>query len=214
MTMTTPDPANHSRDVYDRVQAAFAAVPRQPFLPRRERRRAREDRPLDIGYGQTNSQPRTVRSMLELLDPRPGDHVLDVGCGSGWTTALLAHLVGPRGAVVAVEIVPELAETARGNLADFSDRVRVRTAHRDVLGAPDLAPFDRILVSAVARALPDPLVEQLTAGGRLVVPVRGVMLVVDRVGSDPSDVVVDRVGRYAFVPLLWDPPGAPSAGDS
>ncbi len=204
--MSTPDAASHGRDVYERVRAAFAAVPRQPFLPRRHRRRAREDRPVEIGYGQTNSQPRTVRSMLELLDPRPGDQVLDVGCGSGWTSALLAQLVGPHGRVVAVEIVPELAETARTNLAQLGERVRVRTAHRDVLGAPDLAPFARILVSAEARALPDPLVKQLAPAGRLVVPVRGVMLVVDRVGPDPTDVVVDQVGRYAFVPLLWDPP--------
>ncbi len=205
--MSSPDSADDVRGVRDTVRAAFAAVPRQPFLPRRERRHAPEDRPLDIGYGQTNSQPRTVRSMLELLDPHPGDQVLDVGCGSGWTTALLAELVAPHGTVVAVEIVPELAETARHNLRHLGARVRVRTAQLNELGASDRAPFGRILVSAEARALPQPLVLQLGPGGRLVVPVRGVMTVVDRVGADPTDVVIREVGRYAFVPLLWDPPG-------
>ena len=78
----------------DRVAAAFEAVPRADFLPHRERRRASYDGPLAIGYGQTNSQPRTVDDMLRLLEVRPGDRVLDVGAGSGWSTALLAHLTG------------------------------------------------------------------------------------------------------------------------
>jgi protein-L-isoaspartate(D-aspartate) O-methyltransferase len=82
----------------------MATHPRERFLPASEVRRAAYDGPLDIGHGQTNSQPRTVRAMLELLDVQPGQRVLDVGAGSGWTTALLAHLTGPAGEVLGVEL--------------------------------------------------------------------------------------------------------------
>ena len=191
--------------VEDRVQAAFDAVPRTSFLPRRKRRYAGEDRPIEIGHGQTNSQPRTVRAMLELLDVRPGDRVLDVGCGSGWTTALLAALTGPTGSVLGLDIVPALVDQARRNLATVHTdaRVAVRQADDGVLGAPDEPAYDKILVSAQAAALPDPLVAQLALGGRLVVPVRGVMTVVARVESTHVD--VSEHGRYAFVPLIWTP---------
>ena len=88
----------------DQVTAAFDATPRRDFLPRGERRRAGHDGPVPIGYGQTNSQPRTVADMLRLLDVHPGERVLHVGTGSGWTTALLAHLVGPTGEVIGVSL--------------------------------------------------------------------------------------------------------------
>ncbi|MEP6665054.1 MAG: protein-L-isoaspartate O-methyltransferase, partial [Nocardioidaceae bacterium] len=161
------------------------------------------DAPLPIGHGQTNSQPSTVARMLDLLAPEVGDRVLDVGCGSGWTTALLAYLVGEEGSVIGVEIVPELTEQARRNLAAHGlGHVRVEQAHRDVLGLPDEAPFERILVSASARHFPRPLVPQLAEEGRLVVPVRRSLCVADREGVDVLQ--VRRVGRYRFVPLIWN----------
>lgn len=191
-----------AESVRDRVQAAFDAVPRESFLPRRKRRYAGEDRPIEIGHGQTNSQPRTVRAMLELLDVQPGQRVLDVGCGSGWTTALLGALVGGEGRVVGVEIVPALAELARHNLVmTAGPQVSVRTAEADVLGAPDDGPFDRVLVSAAARTLPEPLVTQLGPGGRLVVPVASMMTLVRR--TEDNGVDLSEHGRYSFVPLLW-----------
>ena len=139
----------------DRVAAAFEAVPRADFLPHRERRRASYDGPLAIGYGQTNSQPRTVDDMLRLLEVRPGDRVLDVGAGSGWSTALLAHLTGITGSVRGVELEPELAVWGADNLR----RAKVPWASLEpsipgVLGLPDHAPYDRILVSAEADDLP------------------------------------------------------------
>ena len=102
----------------DPVTAAFRAVPRAGFLPRRDRMRAGVDGPIQIGHGQTNSQPRTVEAMLRLLEVRPGDRVLDVGAGSGWTTALLAHLTGEQGSVTGVELVPALATWGAENLAN------------------------------------------------------------------------------------------------
>ena len=152
------------------MRAAMTAQPRAGFLPRSVRRRADHDGPLDIGHAQTNSQPRTVRAMLELLDVRPGQRVLDVGSGSGWTTAILW--------------------------------ARVRQAEPTRLGAPDEAPFDRILVSAMAEALPQALVAQLGVDGILVVPVDGWMLRVCRDAATPDGLTVTRHGVYRFVPLI------------
>jgi len=157
---------------------------------------------LPIGYAATNSQPRTVRAMLELLDARAGHRVLDVGCGSGWTSALLAELVGPTGVVLGVELVPALADVARQNVAAAGRPwITVRTADPDALGARGDAPFDRILVSAGSRRMPTPLVRQLAAGGRMVAPVRGRLAVVDSHTDGTTD--VRRLGRYSFVPLQW-----------
>src|SRR3954465_1660277 len=104
-----------TRDM-DAVAAAFENVPRADFLPRGWRSSASFDGPIPIGAGQTNSQPRTVEAMLRLLEVRPGDRVLDVGSGSGWTTGLLAFLTGPEGAVLGVELEPRLVTWGARNL--------------------------------------------------------------------------------------------------
>jgi protein-L-isoaspartate(D-aspartate) O-methyltransferase len=184
----------------DAVQAALAAVPRTGFLPPTAIDRSSYDGPISIGHGQTNSQPRTVATMLRLLDVHPGHRVLDVGSGSGWTTALLAHLTGPTGTVLGVEIVPDLVTVGSDNLRAFGmGWAAIEAAGPDVLGRPEQGPFDRILVSAAARELPGELVEQLTGAGRLVLPVSGTLLLVERRGQDST---VSRHGSYRFVPLL------------
>lgn len=183
-----------------RVEEAMAAAPRQDYLPEDVRHRADEDVPFPVGHGATNSQPSTVAAMLVLLDPRPGDRVLDVGAGSGWTTAILAHLVGPDGLVLGVELVPELARQAAARVARAQlPRAAVEVAAEGVLGAPDRAPFDRILVSAMASRTPQELVDQLDEDGRMVLPVQGRMVVVDRRGGVVRS--HEAAGHYRFVPL-------------
>ncbi|MFC7594238.1 protein-L-isoaspartate O-methyltransferase [Terrabacter sp. GCM10028922] len=190
----------------DSVDEAFRAVPRARFLPRLSRPRARHDVPILIGHGQTNSQPRTVADMLRLLQVEPGQRVLDVGSGSGWTTALLAHLTGPTGEVVGVELEPDLVRWGAENLASVRmPWARIQQPRPGVLGDPDHAPWDRILVSAEATALPQALVDQLGEPGRLVVPVSGSMTLVVRAGGV---VTTSTHGRYRFVPLR-EVPGAP-----
>jgi protein-L-isoaspartate(D-aspartate) O-methyltransferase len=183
----------------DRVAEAFRACPREGFLPETERRRAAYDGPLAIGHGQTNSQPRTVEAMLRLLDVYAGQRVLDVGSGSGWTTALLAHLTGPTGRVIGVELEPDLVELGTRHL-DAHDLpwASIHEAVPGVLGLPSAAPYHRILVSAMARSLPDELVAQLHTGGVMVIPVAGTML---RVAASMRGVQVTRHGGYRFVPL-------------
>ena len=188
-----------------RVAAALDAVPRRMFLPPDQVPYADRDEPLPIGHGQTNSQPTTVRQMLELLDVQPGDRVLDVGCGSGWTTALLAHLAGTGGSVDGVELVPQLVEFGAANLERAGvGTARVHQALRDRLGWPDGAPYERVLVSAQAVELPRDLLAQLAPGGVMVVPVAGRML---RVQADDDGPVVEEHGWYRFVPLVTGPSG-------
>ncbi|MDO5693560.1 MAG: protein-L-isoaspartate O-methyltransferase [Pseudomonadota bacterium] len=186
-------------DIQDAVAAAFAAHPRTGFLPAAVRDQAGHDGPLPIGHGQTNSQPRTVADMLRLLDVAPGMRVLDVGAGSGWSTALLAHLVGATGEVHGVELVPELTRWGAGNLAATKQPwASIVQAVPGVLGLPDRAPFDRILVSAEPDTLPRTLVDQLRDGGVMVIPVAGEMLRVVRRGDKTE---ITRHGDYRFVPL-------------
>jgi protein-L-isoaspartate(D-aspartate) O-methyltransferase len=137
--------------------------------------------------------------MLRLLRVEPGQRVLDVGSGSGWTTALLANLTGESGEVVGVEIESDLVRFGGDNLAaTHQPWASIHQARLGFLGWPDKAPYDRILVSAEPRSLPEQLVDQLGDGGRMVIPVYGTMLLVVREGDE---VDVTRHGGYRFVPL-------------
>ena len=183
----------------DRVAEAFAACPREHFLPAGARQRASYDGPIDIGWGQTNSQPRTVEAMLRLLDVHRGQKILDVGSGSGWTTALLAHLTGPTGRVIGVELEPHLVDVGTANLdAHEVPWASIHEARPGTLGLPDAAPYHRILVSAMARRVPDDLVAQLHTGGVMVIPVDGTML---RISRSMQGIGITRHGSYRFVPL-------------
>jgi protein-L-isoaspartate(D-aspartate) O-methyltransferase len=150
----------------ERVLAAFDSVSREAFVPQESRAHALEDRPLDIGFGQTISQPYIVALMTEALQLQPGQRVLEIGTGSGYQTAILASL-GVK--VFSVEKIPELSQRAALALAGFAG-VTLLTAD-GARGWPSEAPFDAILVGAAPAAVPPALLEQLVPGGRLVIPV-------------------------------------------
>lgn len=183
-----------------RVKQAFKSINRADFLPKYVRDEADYDIPIRIGYGQTNSQPTTVRRMLEWLDIQEGDHVLDVGAGSGWTSALLSHIVGKGGSVVATELVPELVKFGRENCKKVSaGNVKFYQASKQ-LGRHEDAPYDRILVSAAADELPPELVDQLKPGGRMVIPIGNAIHVIDK---NEDSLLRDTTHEgYIFVPLI------------
>ncbi len=158
-----------ARGVKDpRVLAAMRRVPRHRFMPKSIQSRAYEDRALPIGEGQTISQPFVVASMSEHAGVQKGETVLEVGTGSGYQAAVLAEL-GAR--VFSIEIVPALAERARETLASLGyDGVEVRTGD-GYRGWPEHAPFDAIVVTAAPDHVPQPLLDQLAVGGRMVIPV-------------------------------------------
>lgn len=183
-----------------RIIDAFYAIDRKLFVPREEYPFAYADYPLPIGFGQTISQPTTVAFMLEMLAPEEGQHVLDVGSGSGWTTALLSHIVGNRGKVVSVERIPELLREAEKRIPPSTfPNVHFMHASKE-LGAPSEAPFDRILVSAEAPSLKETLVRQLYEGGALVIPVKNSIWHVEK--KKGEGVVKSKCQGFAFVPLI------------
>jgi len=193
-----------ARDITDpRVIAAMDAVPREAFVAASLREHAYEDHPLSIGAGQTISQPYIVARMTQLLAVSPGDHVLDVGTGSGYQAAVLAEL----GCLVtSVEREPSLARDARQRLEalGYADRVTVTTGD-GTLGLPDGAPWDGIIVAAAAPEVPDALRNQLGEGRRLVIPVgtrrEQQLLVVERHGGE----WLERPdGACVFVPLIGE----------
>jgi len=182
------------------IDKAFKVTPRANFLPETQVVYAGLDIPIPIGYGQTNSQPTTVRLMLEWLSVSEGDKVLDVGSGSGWTTALLARLVGPNGMVYAVELLSLLVDFGQANV----ERLGIKNASfhlaEEVCGLPSKGPYQRILVSASAEKLPLSLLDQLIVGGRLVIPVGSDVLVINKFSK--NDYKIDTHPGFAFVPLI------------
>lgn len=168
----------------DRVTEAMSVIDRADFLPEQWRDQAGEDRPLPLAHGSTNSQPSTVHRMLVELAPSSGQRVLDVGSGSGWTTAILGHLTGSGGEVLGLDLTEYLVRFGQDAIAAYAQPwVRIEQAEPGVFGTPGQS-WDRILVSADAGDIPAELAAQLADGGRMVVPVSGRMAVVDRVDGE------------------------------
>jgi protein-L-isoaspartate(D-aspartate) O-methyltransferase len=151
-----------------RVLAVMEKVPRHEFVPAELRPRAYEDGPLPIGYDQTISQPYIVAFMTEQLDPKPTDRVLEIGTGSGYQAAVLALLVA---VVYTIEIIEPLAQRAEADLKRLGyTNIRVRTGD-GFQGWPEAAPFDAVIVTCAPETVPQPLVQQLRDGGRMIIPV-------------------------------------------
>ncbi len=185
------------------VRAAMETVDRRAFVPKSQKPVAYDDTPLAIGHGQTISAPHMVAMMLDMLAPRPGERLLEIGSGCGYHAAVASRLLLPNGEVYTVERLAPLAKLARRNLAAFENI----TVHHDdgSLGLPEHAPYARIMVTCGAPAVPKPLREQLAVGGRLVVPVGGRryqdLVVVERTAEGFTE---RRRPGVAFVPLIGE----------
>jgi len=180
---------------------AFLRIDRKEFVLPEYQTQAYEDYPLPIGFGQTISQPYTVAFMLELLQAQKGEKILDIGSGSAWTTALLAHIVGEEGRVYGTELVPELVELGKNNLTKYHFlHAQILQTKKGTPGFSKQAPFQRILVSAGARELPQELLDQLSKDGVVVIPVGDAVLRVHKIPDKEPD--IQRFEGFAFVPLV------------
>jgi len=187
----------------DRIIDAFVKIRRVDFVPKELETASGANIPLPIGHGQTISQPLTVAFMLEKLQPMPGDKVLDLGSGSGWTTALLAEIVGKYGKVIGIERHKDLCDFGTNNISKYNflsgGRAKIICADGSK-GYINEAPYNRILVSAAAEKIPKELKKQLKIGGRLVIPVKGSVWMVEK----KSEKVFheEEFPGFVFVPLV------------
>ncbi len=183
-----------------RVLAAMGKVPRHLFVPSEVRHLAYEDGPLSIGAGQTISQPYIVALMTQLLNPQPEDHVLEIGVGSGYQTAILAELVKD---VIGMERISELAEGARERLERLGYSNVTVLVGDGTLGYARAAPYDAILVAAAAPEVPEPLLMQLAVGGRLIIPVGSDFeQIIKRIRRTEEGFKTEDLTPVRFVPLI------------
>ncbi len=182
---------------------AFLKIDRIDFIRDENKFEAYADYPLPIGYGQTISQPWTVAFMLELLQPQEENKVLDVGFGSGWTTCLLAEIVGEKGRVYGIEIIPEIFDFGKKNIEkyNFIKKKIVEIKRGDgSKGWKEYAPFDRILVSASADEIPQNLIDQLNLNGILVIPDKtGINQIIKK---ENGQIEKYHYYGFSFVPLV------------
>ena len=182
-----------------RIIDAFSYIDRKDFVLPEYQDEAYLDHPLHIGYRQTISQPFTVAFMLELLQPKQGDRILDVGSGSGWTTALLAHITGPKGKVSGVEIIPKLVQFGKNNLKKYDLPNATIVEAGEKLGLPQ-SPFDKILVSAESQDVPQELINQLHIGGTMIIPIKHSIWKV--VKASQRKTKIQKFEGFVFVPLV------------
>ncbi len=186
-----------------KVIEAFSNVPRENFSPYQLRSRSYADTALPIGHGQMISQPYTIALMLSELNVRQGQKVLEIGSGSGYVLALLSHLVGKRGKVFGMEVIKELFLKSREKLAGYRN---VRTYHKNgALGLDEEAPFDRVIISAACRNIPEKLMAQLKVGGIIVAPVGSRFeqeIIVIKRTSETEFEMIKKLPGFIFVPFV------------
>lgn len=194
-----------------RVIEAFRAVKRLDFLSEEMKDLAELNEALPIGYGQTISQPLVVAFMIEQLQPQKGDKILDIGAGSGWTSALLGQIVGDKGRIMAMEVIPKLKEFGEKNVAryNFIKKGVVEficadgsKGYPDISSRPELVEgFDKILASAaVQKELPRPWKKQLKTEGRIVTPIGSSIWLF--IKKNESEFEATEYPGFAFVPLI------------
>lgn len=181
------------------IKKAFEKIDRVDFVPEDYKEEAYEDYPLPIGFEQTISQPTTVAFMLELLDVKPNSQVLDVGSGSGYTTALMA-VVAAKGSVLGLEIIPELAQMGKINIAKYKfPNAKIEYNDGNSILTADVKKFDRILVSAAAKEIPQNLLNILKPGGIMVIPVgRSLFKIIKKENGENE---ISEYPGFAFVEL-------------
>ncbi|MGD2128250.1 MAG: protein-L-isoaspartate(D-aspartate) O-methyltransferase [Lysobacterales bacterium] len=190
--------------ISERVLKAMGEVRRHEFVPPESRPEAYANHPLPIGHGQTISQPYIVALMTDLLNPEPGDVVLEVGTGSGYQAAVLAKLVNH---VYSIEIIEPLVEQGAARLGRLGYGNVTTKLGDGYYGWKEHAPFDAIVVTAAASHVPPPLIEQLKPGGRMVIPVGGrflvqYLLLVEK--TEAGEIITRQITAVRFVPLTGE----------
>jgi protein-L-isoaspartate(D-aspartate) O-methyltransferase len=191
--------------ISNRTISAMTNVPRELFVPADQRRQAYDDTPLPIGLGQTISSPDIVAEMCDLLDLQEGMSVLDIGGGSGYHAAVMADLVGSKGQVYSIERIHEIAFQEKENLKRAGVANVIVIEGDGSLGLLKYAPYDRINAAACAPRIPEALKQQLKIGGKMILPVGGIvqaLCLVTKTGE--NSYVIDDKKRVAFVPLIGD----------
>ncbi|HON21727.1 MAG TPA: protein-L-isoaspartate O-methyltransferase [Candidatus Paceibacterota bacterium] len=186
-----------------RVIEAFRKIDRSNFVIEYLKNDAYINSPLAIGFGQTISQPLTVAFMLEKLDVQPGHKVLDVGSGSGWTTALLAEIVGEKGKVYGIEIIPEIYEFGKANVMRYSfinKGIVEMYCGNGLEGLEEAAPFDRIMCSAAVKEIPQAFKEQLKIGGKMILPMNHSLWLITKKSENEFD--SEEYPGFIFVPVI------------
>ncbi len=182
---------------------AFRKIDRADFVPAEHKRSVYVNAPLPIGEGQTISQPLTVAFMLELLEPKEGERILDIGAGSGWTAALLAEIVGDEGEVIAIERISKLKEQAEENISKygFIEKGTVKVIRGDGVGGyKKESPYDKIIAAAAGRIVPRAWKSQVKVGGKIVAPIRSSVFSLRKI--DQNNFETREYFGFAFVPLV------------
>jgi protein-L-isoaspartate(D-aspartate) O-methyltransferase len=184
------------------VEKAFLETPREAFVPDTLKDYAYADTPLEIGKGQTISAPHMVAIMCEALDIKNGQTILEIGAGSGYHAAIVSKLVGKKGHVYTIERHHSLAETAQKNL-ERAEITNVTVEYGDGSeGLPKYAPYDRIYVTCAAPKIPHPLLDQLTDGGKLLIPVGKMVCTLKLIEKKGNTITTTDLGGCVFVPLV------------